>query len=488
VYGLKRTAKTGLTALAGSLLAMAAVAPAAWAAADAVGVTTAMSSTAIPIYATEAVTKAAGVVTDNVAVVFTDTGFISNEAITFNLALTLPTGVTFTNSVAPTATPSGAFTAAVQNGSASNVVNFLVTAPSTGGVAATGKVTFSGFNLTGATALQSKVTASATGLATGFSITGSISGSAFPAAIANAALSTPSTGLANSTSALALASVAPVGALTALAIDIGTSGLGQKFIQGGGTPSATTDSLLADVGASAITLNGTVAADGATPFAFAGASATVVLSGNFTNIVNAYLAPAGTTACATTAPSTAVTGTVTSSTITFAGVTMPTSGNTVTSELCITANGTGVIGSNPTGLGLSASIGGSTSTIAAGAGTNALDTYTFNGIAQSMLYSGNFGLAYPAFIRVVNGTGASGTVLALVQTETGGTGVGTVATVAANNNTLVSVGNVITNSGVTLDSTGRASLTILAPKGFQASQLLVNPGGIVVELGTGTSP
>lgn len=430
-------------------------------------------------FATQAVAANSGVVQIPavVNVAYTATSSVTGNV---NVTFTLPPGVTFTST--PSATTPGVgngFSGAsfVSGGAGSNNVTYSVTA--TAGTP--GTLTLGNFGLQGAGSLGTPVTTSASGSNNGFAITAAVSS---PAG-SNLKGAPGSTGLANSVSALSFATAIPTTAgFTCLAIDVGPNGLAKKFIQGGaGCPLTGADTLVADLGASVLGTVPTIDANDV-PFSFGGSAATLTINGNFSNIASAYLAPVGTTTCASPPPAGVINGTVTASAITFAGVPAPGAGATNTQEVCIQANGTGVIGANPTGYTASATIGGTTVSLAAP--TN-LVPYSYNGVQQPILYSGDIA-GYPMFVRIVNNSGNTATVLALVQTEGGSNGVATVATVPNGNNLLVSASSIVSASGVVPDSSGRVSMRLLSQFGVAFSQLLLNPTGDVVQLGSGLSP
>jgi hypothetical protein len=236
-----------------------------------------------------------------------------------------------------------------------------------------------------------------------------------------------------------------------LAIDVGTAGLGKKFLQNGA------DTLTADIGAVRVTslasdddgcFLGAIGpllcqSDGVTPFVLA-APFTINLPGNFSNIASAFLtpfvsAPAGSGDSSPTknnpcsgAPG--LPGVVTPTGITFPGITIPTPDTHFWAEVCLVANGTGIIGSNPGGFKATATISAPVTTQKDT--TNALLAYTINGAIQQLLYL-TANPAYPFFVRQVNNTPAPVTVIAVLQPEAGGTpSIAVLPSLAANSNTL----------------------------------------------------
>ena len=109
--------------------------------------------------------------------------------------------------------------------------------------------------------------------------------------------------------------------------------------------------------------------------------------------------------------------------------------------------------------------------------TAMLITEIYNGVVFQVVYTGNF-TVYPCFVRVVNNTAGSIEVFAVVQGDSGSTGTATVETaLPANNNDIVAATTILTNAGVTLPATGRASIILLAPNGTAFSQMMQQPGG-----------
>jgi hypothetical protein len=53
---------------------------------------------------------------------------------------------------------------------------------------------------------------------------------------------------------------------------------------------------------------------------------------------------------------------------------------------------------------------------------------------------------------------------------------------AVNTNDLIPASQIFANAGVTLPSSGRGSLLVLAPNGMGISQVLLNPDGSVVNV------
>jgi hypothetical protein len=451
-------------------------------------------------YATQAIGASTTVTVPGMTVLTSGAIAVGTASTTATLTFTLPSGVSFSSP------PTPAVTCAVTGGVVCSVgsvtpsggtLTVSVTYSNVPGPAGTAAVTIGPFNGVGFTALSSPFPAVvACGPATALQITETSPDVNFnPAGVTN------KTGFACSESALAFTTSAPSTAtlMALLQIDVASPSLGKQFKQGGA------DTLQADDGGVSLgTVPGAEDQTGTTQFQFGANTATVTLSGNFSNIASAYIAPftnPATTTCSTTAPSGAIAGTVTGSTITFTGIAVPSTTSALnpnTGELCLTATNTGVIGANPMSPPYLVKTAVVTTTQQSPTAPLALLTYTYNGSVQQVLYTGTFP-PYAAYIRITNNTSSAATVVAAVQTELGSTGSTTIM-VPASNNVLQSASSILTMSGVTLDSTGRANILFLTP-GFaclnniggvtcpvSVSQLLVNPSGDVVQLGSGESP
>jgi hypothetical protein len=431
-------------------------------------------------YATQAITTGTNITVPNA---ISDT-FSSAAAIAptvSSVTFTLPTGVTF--AVTPTAT----CTFTPGGGGAGSCTGASITA---GGIN-TNSVTVSfTYAFTTAAAGNTIVVQ----LNSGFSLTDAAL--ATPTAAQNVTVSSgdvnfqpaPATAkFASSQSALTF--VTGGSGAGPIAIDVGPSGLAKKFLQPSTSP---TDVTLVDIGNLQVGTNpGTFAANGTTPFAFT-TPANLVVSGNFANIAGAYLAPAGTVTCATPAPAGAVSATLTGSSATFANITVP--AVAAAQEVCLSANGTGVIGANPNGFGSSATVG--TSSVAVAAPGN-LSTYTFNGVAQQLSFSGYLGTnAYTFSVRIVNNSATAVPVLAVVQGDNGVTSSTTLGSVPAASNEFLSADGIVDAAGVA----GPVSMLILAPGAacvnnangpacpVTVTGYLTNPNGEVVMMGSGDSP
>jgi hypothetical protein len=275
----------------------------------------------------------------------------------------------------------------------------------------------------------------------------------------------PSVAFAKSALPLALAA-GP--ATSPLAIDVTSPTLGKKFLQNN------VDSTSGDLGTVQISTNAVV--DNGGTLQFVPPALTVALGGNFNNISSVFLAANNLNNCST---STGNVGTATPAGATVSIASVPTSAKagTVSYEVCLVANGTGLIGSNNTPPTLSATASAPTISLT----SNGLSPDPYNGGVQQIQYSG-IQPGYTSYLRVVNNSGATATVTAVFQSELGTITTSTVvAALAANDNTLIPVSSLITAAG--LDPTLRASLVTLAPStSVLVSQLMVNPNGTLVNI------
>jgi hypothetical protein len=274
---------------------------------------------------------------------------------------------------------------------------------------------------------------------------------------------------ANSFSGLFFISLAPATPGAApLVIDVGSAGLGKKFKQFGA------DSVVADLGDLIVLgIVGLVQQDGVSPFTIGVGQITITLTGNFNNIASASLtpftgAPPTGSPCGTsgTLPGTAATS-VTPTTITFTGVSLGVPlGVSIFTELCLAANGTGVIGPNPPGATaetVTATVSSTPPTTQKDPGA-ALLPYTYNGSVQQLLYVTD-NPAYPFFVRIVNNGAATASVIAVIQPEGGSPASAAPVSVPGNNNVLIPFQTLATSAGLTF-----------GPGNFRSSALFLTPG------------
>ena len=439
------------------------------------------TTTTITNYATQAVTVAAGAITVPAETIafLSPTTTATTTAGSFLITFTLPTGVTF--SITPTVNVTGAACTPAASlvpsggGNGSNNAVFTITNFATAAAGGTCTVTVNAFTLAGATQLQSKTT-SASSSASGFAMTEQVSASTGQTPSFNQAVALP-TGIASSTSALSLAS----SGVNAATINVLPPSNGQKISQPG---LPTTNVAWVDLGALNTTLNVAQNATATGQYVFTGVSTTDVITGNFTGATSAYVAPIGTLSCATTfggRPAGALVGTLSGNTFTFSGVAAGFNGFpgvAQVQEACVYYTGTTIIGPNPAASPFVTTAAVDTTTITMSSAAP-LATETYNGVVQQIQYSGNF-TTYPEYIRIVNNTAGPIQVFAVVQSDSGSTGTATVETaLAANTNDLVPATTVLTNSGVTLNTSGRASMILLGPTGTVFSQLMQQPLGLI---------
>jgi hypothetical protein len=461
------------------------------------------NNTGVTVFATQAVASASppGTVTINgtfnLATAATGASFCTAAGTpgSFILTLTLPAGTTF--NVIPTLTSTNTLggsvaalpaTGTTYTGTSINGGNAAVytigvpggqgTVGGTGLCTATadGTLTFSGFQVAGATALSSTTGAgkfqiseqvsASTGVATAFTTTAS----------SPAGLNQPTptkVDLAQSANAFNFANVAAVPAT----INVLPPSNGTKITQGGST-----NGVVFDGGNLQAGLNTGLNATATAQFQFsagAGATLNVTATGNFTGANNAYIAPPNTAAslsCASTfggRPSGSLVGSISGNTITFSGVatgfdaTPPLAVATV-QEICIYYTGTTIIGQNPGGnlITVNATVDTTTSP------SVTLSPEAYNGVVAFFTYTGSFTGGYTVFVRVTNGTAGPVQAFAVAQSDSGSTGQTQVESALAANSS---------NAGVSLTN-GRASIVLLGPNGIGFSQLLVSPNGTVNNL------
>ena len=471
------------------------------------------------IFATQAVSASGGAITlpatgANPASLSYTTGALTGSASStgsFTLVFTLPNGVSTASAVATVTTAGGGAACVTGNVTgmvSSNTIAFTVNTTNTGTAGNTCTVTLGTLSLTGATALSTATTSTTNGsTATGFTISArvtSVSNSTVPAD-SNAS----QTALASSANALSITSIyAPAPAASLDLIDTSGDTLnGVKSFGKGFTSGTTEQNLVAATGAGGsgafVTSLSTSALNAAAtgPFLATGTTGTIALTGNLSGVASMFLdtssatAPCASRSSAESSLATAIAGVMSGSTATFSNV--PAGPNT----LCVYASGTSLVGTNPNGVQIAASFGSASangSTAAAPTGIYA--TKYSSGTPYFVTYGGNLS-GYPSFTRVVNNTTMPIRVYAEVQTDNGSLGTGEVATgLSAQTNALVADSTILTNAGVSPDSTGRASFiiwvvpananienagaTTFGPGAVGVSHLLVNPDGTVVPLGS----
>jgi hypothetical protein len=474
--------------------------------------TTAMAATtftnAAANYAIEAVSGASGAITIESNAKFAVTGVAAGVG-SFLLTITLPPSVQFNGT--PTVTGDGTVcvgtaTPPTLGGSGSNFAQFTIGAPAAnpGG---TCTVTLNSFNVTGATALETPSTQATppTGTSSsGFNVTAQASGASGSLLAVSTTAIKVALAVSQDEILLLTASGAPGGV-----IDVNAPSLGTKFIDSLGVDVSAFNPGLVGYGLTAA-LNAT--ATGA--FNLGSTSGTLVLGGNFGGITAAVLiTPPPAPLCPAAPPSGAgvFPATLTSSTATFSNVTgpfVPPGPSLVAASVCL-YGGTSVLSANPPNTGAPAVPFGLTATVGVGTVTanqtllpsTPLVGYQYNGVVQPLLYADN-GSVYPSFVRIVNNSGATIPVFALVQGDGGSTGTATVESgLKAFNNDTVPVTTIVTAAGVTPGPFGRVSMTLFAPgappivpgvcsteQGVLISGLMGNPDGTFVQMGSGCSP
>lgn len=420
----------------------------------------ALGSTAdssVSTYATQAITSTSTVTLPG-SITLTSTPSTTGTA---TVTFTLPTGWTFASTPGISCTGGFVCVSLASGGSGANTVVENVTTTAT---------------TAGTVVIGSGATVTNTNLAT--AQTANIATSCNVATVCTAVAAAP---IAVSTSALTYATTAGLTAGETQVIDVGSVGLGKQYKPtGSGTAPCAgtngTDQVCADLGEVTLTSVSTTTANGTSAFTFGATSGTITLIGNWSGVSAFLTTPtaAATTACKATAALAAaqansIQGTITGSSLTFANVnggtavTNPftTLGNTVDQEICLYATGSSILGAN-VGSAITSSISAGP-TVSVSDAALLLASIGYNGTVQQILYTGTFKGGYTAFLRFVNNSATPLTVIGVVQTEAGAVGSTQAATVGANSNSVVAVSTIITASGVTLDSTGRASLLLLTP-------------------------
>lgn len=371
------------------------------------------------------------------------------------LTVTLPSGVTFVSTPTISITDPAITAVAVGGGGAgSNFITINYTRTAAAAAAGAG-IALGAFQVTGATTL-----ASVTG-ATGFLFSAQSSGFA---TAANNDASPTTASLAQSARQLIITPAA-----SALVINVPAPSNATRWLAGGLNVSAsgTVGTLVVNNGAFRNAAN-------TAPFAFASATASSTITGNFTGVTSAYLAP-GAGACAATAPAGATTGTVTNSTITFSGITPA----GAVRQICLGVTGTTIL--QETLSGVSASAQQDTFTTSA---TNNLGAIFYNGGVNQLNYVVGSSDGFASYLRVVNRDSVAAPVRVVVQNDTGAVTSGLLDTIPANTGKLYTSAQINTATGSALNNANdRAALVILTPTANVSSDnLLANPNGTVLSL------
>lgn len=406
---------------------------------------------AVATYAIEGI-PSTGAVTIPAGVTYTT---IAGAAESGLLTITLPTGVTFVSTPAISITDPSITAVAVGGGGAGS--NFItINYTRTAAAAAPGAgITLGAFQVTGATTL-----ASVTG-PTGFLFSAQSSG--FATAANNDA--SPSTASLAQSGRQLIVTPTP----NFLTINVPAPSNATRWLAGGNTI-ATSGSVGTLVVNNGIFRN----AANTAAFAFTSATASATLTGNFTGVTSAYLAP-GAGACAATAPAGATTGTVTSSTITFTGITP----SGTVRQVCLGVTGTTILQETLSGVAASAQQDTFTTTA-----TNNLGTIAYNGGVNQLNYVVGSGDGFASYLRVVNRDSVAAPVRVVVQNDTGAVTSGLLDTIPANTGKLYTTAQINTATGSALNGANdRAALVILTPTANVASDnLLANPNGTVLSL------
>ncbi|MGB8841541.1 MAG: hypothetical protein WCC64_10755 [Aliidongia sp.] len=266
-------------------------------------------------------------------------------------------------------------------------------------------------------------------------------------------------------------------------IDLKSPTLGKLFLQGAGPADTTT----ANIGTVTLTSSGSLGANGAPDTLSTSDSATLTITGFFNGIASAT---AG-----------GVTATPSGTTLTFPNV--PFTLNALTAPITLTSANAGLLQQNPAsgfplvgllqpGFVVNYAPGANTVDFLGGSAANATDSiaYTNGQVVPVTNFLTGDDAGYTSLLRVNNAGVVPADVFALVQPYTGGPQlVGNLDTTLAAGTGTVFLETQIEAQvpGFTLANSGqRATLTIIAvgPGVGQvaASGLLVNPGGVVVNV------
>jgi hypothetical protein len=392
--------------------------------------------------------------------------------------ITLPTGFLF--QTVPTITAPAGTTVAVDTGGVSN--NSVTYQISGAAVAAAGTLSVGQFSVTGATALESQfggnvlpMTFQSTGnVATGNNDAAPISVPVFTHAVGSLPDTiTPGSGFIN------LGSIPPGTQFVPSGATIATSGLVATFAINTelNDPFNSNAPVLSPSGL-ANTLKSTDTAN-------------ITVDGPFGGIAEAYASPTVTT-CSSTIPGGAFAGTVTATSLTFDAVPI----NTPV-QICMIPNGKTLLQASTQPYVYTYSAGpGVTDFFGGLSQTTAGNFYSYNGsVIQEILFTGNLttystgGSGRQLYIRVVN-DGPQAELFVEIKAEDGVLGYTSVL-VPAMNNLLLPVSNLITNSGIVLDSTQRASMTFVTDSpdaNLKISQIVIDANGEITQVGSGSSP
>jgi hypothetical protein len=427
-------------------------------------------------YNAATVAAAGGVITvpwgSSAAAVYTVTnnGSLSTSLeVNSRFTVTLPTGFSFASSpslstnsgVGPTST------ALISGGIGSQTATFVIgAAPGNSPLPAGGTLTLNQVSVQGATALETPT---------------------LPAGLQITVQSTNNAEITNNDAT----AVSPSNGTPAPFAFTSDSGVLATFLGGGGNIDLTPPSLgtLFDIGVDTVTIDlgtvtltpsGSLSASGSTAVVSTADTVGLTVAGFFNGIADVFTTSTPGT-CA--APTSKEVGTVSASTLTIPAAVG------LTSDICITANGTTLLQQNVPVAG------GFTAAYAPGTGvadfvgstvTNTTDAVSYTGgnpISVTNFLTGS-DAGYTSLVRLTNGSTATDTLFAVAEPYSGGPNlVGSLGTIGAGNGTVFTEAQIGTATGLALANSGqRATLTIIAIPGgpnVTASGLLVNPGGVV---------
>jgi hypothetical protein len=453
-----------------------------------------------------------GSITQNLDVVYNTNLFSQPSAnSSFTITFTLPAGVTFAKIPQLAITGSNCFASGTETptnssvGTSTATFDDLVAFGTSSSTPPLGACQISLFNiqLNGATALEAPNSA-------GFLISASISVNGTTPLNTAPGLNddVPAYAqLAQSANSLTVSTLPAMGSAPVVIDLAAPNGPGFEFSQGG------TDSVTADIGAIVVTNNALAQANGTAGNGTLGSLSnppnfSVSLTGSsWAGLTGSFMLQAGSLTqqqpCAN-ATGTKQTGTVSGNTLTFGGLTTPpatAAGTSVTQyfEVCLVAPGNTLIQANPA---ITAAVTDAPSFVKAGGPLTALNGYTYNGLVQTVSYAVANNSSYQSFFSLTNSTANSITVNFRLVSDQGTTATGS-EQVAANSLLLLPASTIVPSNGF-LSATGRFSPTFFVPgvvgctSGVSAdgsalcpvviSQVLLNPDGTVVALGSGSAP
>jgi hypothetical protein len=207
-------------------------------------------------------------------------------------------------------------------------------------------------------------------------------------------------------------------------------------------------------------------------------TATITVFGAFNGITGAFAATDDSCAKAS------ATGTVTPSEVSIPGVSLG------SLSVCIVADGTSLLQQDLQGFSVTVAPGTSTDFLGTATTADSLITYTGGGVINVTNFFTGDDAGYSSLLRVNNAGSAASNIFALVQPDTGGAPLtGSLGSVGGGAGTVFSEAQVAAAvSGLDLANSGqRATLQLIVSGAdfsqVKASSFLVNPGGVVDNVG-----